>query len=244
MPENKKKMQKPIIRVRGLVKNYGKGELLTKVLKGLTFEIYQGEFIGIMGPSGCGKSTTLHQLGLLDTPTEGAIFINGNEVTKLSELDKTYFRLHYLGYVFQQYRNIMELTALENVFLPSMMLGKDSTEYTARARKLLEQVGLGHRKDFNPYNLSGGEQQRVAIARALVNDPAILFADEPTASLDSSSGEQVLKLLKHFNDEGQTIVMVTHEPEHARYFHRIIKIKDGLLEDIVSVKGKRVYQDQ
>jgi putative ABC transport system ATP-binding protein len=228
-----KQSNKVIIKVSNLIKDYGKGALITHVLKGITFEVYDGEFIGIMGPSGCGKSTTLHQLGLLDEPTSGKIHINGTEVTSLPELKRSYFRLYNLGYVFQQYRNIPELTAVENVFLPARMIGKQKEEYISYAKSLLNDVGLGHRLNYHPYEMSGGEQQRVAIARALINKPAILFADEPTANLDSVAGDHVLQLLTKFNKgNDQTIIMVTHEPEHAKYFDRIIRIKDGVVERI------------
>ncbi|MCK4428807.1 MAG: ABC transporter ATP-binding protein [Candidatus Aenigmarchaeota archaeon] len=229
-----------MIEVQDLAKHYTMGSVVTKALKGINFEIYGGEFVGIMGPSGSGKSTALHQLGLLDYPTRGKIIIDGVNVNKLSEMDRSYFRLNKLGYVFQQYRNIPELTALENVYLPLRMLGKPRTYYIKEAKLLLEKVGLKERLRHHPYELSGGEQQRVAMARALAHKPAILFADEPTANLDTDSGKVILKLLKHFNkDFGQTIVMVSHEPEHVKYFDRIIRIRDGLLEKNTNLKFKK-----
>ncbi len=234
--------RKKLIEVKNLVKNYVNGPIITKVLKGISFDVYEGEFIAIMGPSGCGKSTTLHQLGLLDMPTSGIVKIKDIDVTNMSELKRTYFRLHHLGYVFQQYRNIAELTALENVYLPARMMGKSKKTYISQAKYLLDEVGLGHRYDYHPYSLSGGEQQRVAIARSLVNKPAILFADEPTANLDTNSGMQVLKLLQKFNKEGQTILMVTHEPEHEKYFDKIIKIRDGKVENIEVNKKKQMIK--
>ncbi len=222
---------KVLIGVQNLVKQYKMGPVVTEALKGINFKVYKGEFLGIMGPSGSGKSTTLHQLGLLDFPTSGRIIIDGVDVTKLSKIERSYFRLNKLGYVFQQYRNIPELTALENVYLPLRMSGKPRSYYLKEAKMLLENVGLGERLHHHPYELSGGEQQRVAIARALVNKPDILFADEPTANLDTDSGKVILNLLKHFNqDFGQTIVMVSHEPEHTKYFGMVIRIKDGLLD--------------
>ena len=228
-----KKANKIMIEVQNLVKYYKIGSVVTKALKGISFKVYKGEFIGIMGPSGSGKSTTLHQLGLLDYPTAGKIIIDRIDVTKLSEIERSYFRLNKLGYVFQQYRNIPELTALENVYLPLRMIGKPRNYYIKEAKLLLEKVGLGERLHHHPYELSGGEQQRVALARAMIHKPDILFADEPTANLDTSSGEVILNLLKHFNQNfGQTIVMVSHEPEHKKYFHRVIRIKDGLLEKV------------
>ncbi|MCK4808779.1 MAG: ABC transporter ATP-binding protein [Candidatus Aenigmarchaeota archaeon] len=223
--------KKTIIDVQNISKHYVMGPMVTKALKGISFKIYKGEFVGIMGPSGSGKSTTLHQLGLLDIPTSGRIFIDGVEVTTLSDIERSYFRLNKLGYVFQQYRNIPELTALENVYLPLRMMGKPRYYYLNEAKTLLEKVGLKDRMHHHPFELSGGEQQRVALARALAHKPDILFADEPTANLDTEAGEVILNLLKHFNEDyGQTIVMVSHDLEQIKYFDRIIRIKDGLLE--------------
>jgi len=217
-----------VILVKGLRKVYGNGEVVTEVLKGLNFSVKKGEFVGIMGPSGSGKSTTLHQLGLLDEPSDGKIVIDGESVVGLSEEEKSFFRLTHLGYVFQQYRNIPELTALENVCLPAMQKGVLRSEYLKRAKELLKIVGLEKRLSHYPSQLSGGEQQRVAIARALINEPVIFFADEPTASLDTASGDVVLQLFKDLNKKtGQTIIMVSHEPEHVKYFDRVIYIRDG-----------------
>ncbi len=227
----KKNNKKVIIEVINLKKDYKVGSVITKVLKGINMKIYEGEFVGIMGPSGSGKSTTLHQLALLDTPTEGKILVEGVDITKLSEIEKSNFRLYYFGYVFQEYRNIPELTALENVFLPLRMQGKPKKFYINEAKKLLEYVGLGNRLYHKPSELSGGQQQRVAIARALIHKPKILFADEPTASLDTGASKEILKLLKKYNEEyNQTIIMVTHETSHIKYFDRVVKIKDGLVE--------------
>ncbi len=228
-----------IIEVRNLKKSYKMGEVVNHVLKGIDMEVYRGEFVGIMGPSGSGKSTTLHQLGLLDEPDSGTIIIDGTSVLDLDEREKTFFRLFKLGYVFQEYRNIPELNALENVYLPLKMAGAPKDEYIKRALFLLDKVGLKHKAYSHPYELSGGEQQRVAIARALINKPIILFADEPTASLDTLAGRRVLDLFKYFNKEfGQTIVMVTHEPEHVRYFDRVFRIRDGIIEKIEVVSKK------
>lgn len=202
-------------------------------LKGISFEVKNGEFIAIMGRSGSGKSTLLHQLGLIDVPTGGKIYLDNADVTVLSEEERTRYRLEYLGYVFQEYALIIEFTALENVYLPAMAFGKNKEEYTKRALELLTLVGLGERADHYPNELSGGEQQRVAIARALINNPKILFADEPTANLDTISSKVVLELFRKLNKElKQTIVMVTHEPEDKKYVHRIIWLHDGLIEKI------------
>ena len=177
-----------MIKIQNLKKTYP-GKVPTPALKGVTVEVGNGEFIAIMGRSGSGKSTLLHQLGLLDTPTDGKILLDNADVTKLTEVEKTKYRLEYLGYVFQEYALIVEFTALENVYLPAMAFGKQELEYKKRALELLTLVGLGDRADHYPNELSGGEQQRVAIARALINNPKILFADEPTANLDTISSK-------------------------------------------------------
>ena len=211
------------------------------MVKDVSFEVESGEFIAIMGRSGSGKSTLLHQLGLIDTPTKGKIYLDNADITILSDIEKTKYRLEYLGYVFQEYALIVELTALENVFLPAMALGKNVVEYKKRALELLALVGLGERSDHYPNELSGGEQQRVAIARALINNPKILFADEPTANLDTESSKTVLDLFQKLNKElKQTIVMVTHEPEDKKYVHKVIWIKDGLLEKEEKIKSREL----
>jgi putative ABC transport system ATP-binding protein len=179
----------------------------------------------------------LHQLSLIDQPTEGKLFIDNDDIATLSDSQKTKFRLEKLGYVFQEYALIAELTAMENVFIPAMALGEDAAEYKKRAAEFLEVVGLGDRLDHYPHELSGGEQQRVAIARALINNPKIIFADEPTANLDSVSAKIVLELFQKLKNEfGQTIVMVTHEPDDRQYVDRIIWLKDGLLEKEERIK--------
>jgi putative ABC transport system ATP-binding protein len=220
-----------IIKVDNLYKIYGKGVNATHALNGVTLEINTGEFVAIMGRSGSGKSTLLHLLGLLDVPTRGNILIENQAVLKLSYEEKANFRLSQLGYVFQEYSLISELTIFENVCLPAICLGK-TKDYKKRAKDILETVGLGKRLKHYPNQVSGGEQQRAAIARAVINLPKILFADEPTASLDVSSAKTVLELFKQLNQElKQTIVMVTHEPEDRRYVDRVIWLKDGQIED-------------
>jgi putative ABC transport system ATP-binding protein len=184
-----------------------------------------------MGPSGSGKSTLLHQIALLDVPTSGSILIDGLDVTRMSGEDRTRFRLMHLGYVFQDYALVTDMTVLENVALPAIAQQKPLADCYAAAAGILEKVGLGERKDHLVHELSGGEQQRVSIARALVNTPAIVFADEPCANLDTENSRTVLDLFRTINrDLGQTIVMVSHEPWHQEYFDRIIFIRDGLLD--------------
>jgi putative ABC transport system ATP-binding protein len=217
-----------MVKVENLKKIYS-GKVPTPALRGVSFEIAKGEFIALMGRSGAGKSTLLHQLGLLDTPTEGKIFIDGKDILALNDNQKTEFRLRELGYVFQEYALIAEFTAMENVYLPVM--ANDGKRDKAHATELLNLVGLGDRLDHYPHELSGGEQQRVAIARSLVNSPKVLFADEPTANLDTVSAKVILELFRKLNRElKQTIVMVTHEPDDKKYVHRVIWLHDGLIE--------------
>ncbi len=222
-------MTQPIIIAKDLERTYP-GKVPTRALRGISFEVERGSFVAVMGRSGSGKSTLLHQLSLIDTPTGGEVHLDGVEVTHLSDRKKTEFRLAYLGYVFQDYALIVEFTALENVFLPAMALGRDPVAYRKRASELLTLVGLGARLGHYPTELSGGEQQRVAIARALINEPKIIFADEPTANLDTASAVTVLDLFKKLQKElGQTIMMVTHEPDDKRYVDRVIWLEDGLI---------------
>jgi len=220
-----------IIEVKNLKKIYG-GAVPTQALKDINFGVKKGEFIALMGRSGSGKSTLLHQLGLLDKPTAGKVLIDGVDVVLFSERQKSKFRLEKLGYVFQSYALLPELTALESVYLPLMLSNIRKKEYLKKASEMLERVGLGDKLHHLPGEMSGGEQQRVAIARALVNNPMILFADEPTANLDSESSKVVLELFKKLNREiGQTIIMVTHESDDKKYVDRVISLKDGFIEN-------------
>ncbi len=219
-----------IIEVKNLKKTY-EGVVPTYALKNINFSVKKGEFLALMGRSGSGKSTLLHQLGLLDTPTAGKVIMEGIDLMSLSEKQKARFRLKKLGYVFQSYALLPELTALESVYLPLMLSGVSKSIYIKKATEMLTKVGLAERLHHLPKEMSGGEQQRVAIARALVNNPMVLFADEPTANLDSESSLAILKLFKELNKNiGQTIIMVTHEPDDKKYVDRVIWLKDGVIE--------------
>jgi len=220
-----------------LTRYYGLGAVQVRALDGVSLKIQRGEFVGVMGPSGSGKSTLLHMLGLLDRPTSGSLLIDGVDVGALDEQARTVFRLRRLGYVFQDYALVPELTAKENVYLPSMARGMTPQECTLVCSDILGVVGLGDRIHHLPSQMSGGEQQRVAIARALVNRPALLLADEPCANLDTRNSKVILDLFKKLNrDLHQTIVMVSHEEWHTRYFDRIISMKDGVIETEIQVK--------
>lgn len=228
----------PMIEVKNLIKNFGKGDVVTYVLHGINLEIPEGQFTAIMGKSGAGKSTLMYQMSLLDEPTEGTVILDGIDTSTLSENERTLFRLKRLGYIFQDYALLPELSALENVMVPLMMLGMTRKEGMQKSAAALEAVGLGHRLHNRPSQLSGGEQQRVSIARAIAEKPDILFADEPTANLDSVSGEAVIKVMQELHQrQGQTIVMVTHEDEYARFADRIIQLEDGRIVSDALQKG-------
>lgn len=222
-------MHKPLIEITGLTKSFVDGDKETRVLKGIDFEVKEGEWIAIMGRSGAGKSTFMYQMSLLDDPTSGEIRIFDKDTHKMSPEDKTGFRLNQLGYVFQDYALLPDLTAIENVAVPLMMQGKSKLEAFNEAKISLEKVGLGHRLDNLPGQLSGGEQQRTSIARALAHQPRILFADEPTANLDNESSKTVMELFKSVHKDGQTIIMVTHEEEYSHYADRIVRLDDGMI---------------
>lgn len=219
----------PIISVHDIQKTYHQGDVRVPALRGVSLEITDRDFLVITGRNGSGKSTLLRQLGLLDTPDKGEIKLNDIEVTSLSEKRRSRLRLERLGYIFQEYALIAELSALENVILPAMMLGS-TPECRERGIALLEKVGLSQKMHHVPRQLSGGEQQKVAIARALINTPTVLFADEPTANLDTVAAKEVLRLFKHFNNvDGTTIVMITHEPDEEMYATKKIILSDGTL---------------
>lgn len=215
------------IKTKNLKKEFSDGKTVTKVLKGIDISIETGDFVAIMGRSGAGKSTLLYQLGLLDTPTEGEIYLMDKLVSHLSSPERADFRLNELGFVFQDYALIPELNATENVALPLLMKGYSKEWSYKEAVEVLKKVGMEGKEKNLPSELSGGQQQRVSVARAVVHKPHIVFADEPTANLDSFSGRQVIELFKELNEAGQTIVMVTHEEEYGKIAKRIIHISDG-----------------
>jgi putative ABC transport system ATP-binding protein len=221
-----------MIQTKNLIKTFKDGLLETKVLKGIDFTAGDGEFIIIMGRSGSGKSTFLYQISLLDEPTSGQIIIDGKNTHEMKAEEKILFRLKKCGYVFQDYALLPELTALENVVLPLLMQNETKKQAYAVAKEALTKVGLAHRFNNLPSQLSGGEQQRVSIARAIAHKPKILFDDEPTANLDNESSRAILDIFSELHKEGQTIIMVTHEEEYASMAKKIIKLDDG---KIVSV---------
>lgn len=218
-----------MIEIRNLTKTYVDGEIETKVLKGIDFHVEERDFVAIMGRSGAGKSTFLYQMSMLDEPTGGEVIIDHTNVLTLSSDKKSRFRLKHLGYVFQDYALLPDLTAMENVALPLLMKGEKKFLAYKHAKDMLERVGLGHRLNNTPANLSGGEQQRVSVARAIVHKPKILFADEPTANLDNFSSRQIMEIFQELNKAGQTIIMVTHEEEYAKMAKRIVRLDDGVI---------------
>jgi putative ABC transport system ATP-binding protein len=217
-----------MIKVQKLTKIYDMGKVKVKALDGVSFNVVNGDMLAIMGKSGSGKSTLLRQMGLLDLPTRGRIFLGRYEVTKLAESTRAGLRLKYLGYVFQEYALLGELTAHQNVYLPGMMLNNKGKDYKKRATELLKLVGLGKRVHHYPKELSGGEQQRVAIARALINSPKVLLADEPCANLDTISSGLVMETLARLNQDMKvTIIFVSHDPSDKQYAHHILTLADG-----------------
>ncbi len=220
-----------MIQISNLTKIFRTEDMETVALSGINIEVDDGEFVAVMGPSGCGKSTLLNILGLLDNPTEGSYRLQGNEVAKLKESERTAFRRGKIGFVFQSFNLIDELNVEENIALPLQYIGLPRTERKKRVMEIMRKMAISHRANHFPQQLSGGQQQQVAMARAVVGKPALILADEPTGNLDSKNGNEVMQLLKNLHAEGATIVMVTHSTKDAQYADRIINLFDGQVVD-------------
>ncbi|MDA9652986.1 ABC transporter ATP-binding protein [Pseudomonadota bacterium] len=230
-----------MISVKEVTKHYALGTQTVEALRGVSFDIKKGEFIAIMGPSGSGKSTLMNIIGCLDIPTHGTYLLNNQEVSSLDDDALAGIRNKEIGFVFQNFHLLARNSALDNVMLPLKYGGIEKADQITRAKAALSAVGLEDRMDHQPSELSGGQQQRVAIARALVNDPSILFADEPTGNLDSQTGHDVMQLFHNLHDQGQTIILITHENEVAAEAQRTIFIKDGLIESDTTKEKNEIY---
>lgn len=227
-----------ILEARDVEKTYSLGKVQVSALRGITLKVEQGEFVAIFGPSGSGKSTLLHVLGGLDRPDKGSVYIDGTNLSTLNDAKLAEVRLHKIGFVFQFFNLLPRLTALRNVELPLTLADMSEKESIQKATDMLELVGLKDRMNHRPTELSGGEQQRVAIARALINDPKIVLADEPTGNLDTTTGWEIVRLMKRLNEEkGQTFVVVTHDQSVAETAHRMIHLKDGVIQDVKKGSG-------
>ncbi len=223
-----------VIELKGIEKAYLIGDTKVSVLKGINLDIENGEFIALMGPSGSGKSTLMNIVGCLDRPTRGSFLLLGKDISETSDDELARIRREELGFIFQTFNLIGRISVLRNVEVPMILSEVPREERKARALKLLDAVGLAHRVDFSPPNISGGERQRVAIARALANDPKIIIADEPTGNLDLKSSDEVMTILKNLHDESRTIIMVTHNPEITKNCDRVIRLRDGRIMEEVS----------
>lgn len=228
----------PVIEVRDLKKTYHIGSVDVPALRGVSFAVEEGEFVAIMGPSGSGKSTLMNLIGCLDRPTSGTYILDGTNASRLSDAARAAVRNRKIGFVFQSFNLLPKLSAYKNVMLPMMYSGEKKD--TKVVRQALEAVGLGKRFHHTPMQLSGGEQQRVAIARALVNDPPIIFGDEPTGNLDTATGNEIMAIFQKLNAEGKTVIIVTHEPDIARHCKRILRFRDGLLESDEQVEDQLI----
>lgn len=227
-------MAEKILSMRGIIKRYQMGEEVQTVLRGIDFDVDKGEFVAVLGPSGSGKSTLMNIIGCLDTPSEGQYVLHGRDVSGLDESELAQVRSKEIGFIFQSFQLLHRQDALENVELPLIYAGMRAHERKARAQVMLERVGLAEKLHHYPNQLSGGQQQRVAIARALANDPSILLADEPTGALDQQTGRQVMNLFHDLNEEGHTIIMITHDIGIARHAKRIVRLLDGELSEGVA----------
>jgi putative ABC transport system ATP-binding protein len=227
-------MANPLIQITNIKRDFVLGNEIVYVLKGIDLEINKGEYVALMGPSGSGKSTLMNLLGCLDTPTSGSYILNGKDVSKMHDDELAEIRNKEIGFVFQTFNLLPRTTALDNVALPMVYAGFSKSERKVRAEEVLNQVGLSDRMDHQPNQLSGGQRQRVAVARALVNNPSIILADEPTGNLDSKTSEEIMKLFGDIHKLGNTVIVVTHEEEVAAYAHRIIRLRDGMIESDIS----------
>ena len=232
-----------ILNLQHIYKDYMQGKMEVHILKDISLSVDKGEYLAIMGPSGSGKTTMMNLIGCLDNPTSGTYFLNGKDVLACTDNELSDMRLYNIGFVFQSFNLLPKQSALENVCLPLVYAGVPKKERIERAKQALERVGLGERIDFKPTQLSGGQQQRVAIARAIVNQPAILLADEPTGALDSSSGTQVMDLFQKLNDEGMTIIMITHDADIAAHAKRLAIIRDGILTEKEDEPDEKTFED-
>ena len=219
-----------LIKITNIKRDFQLGSEVINVLKGIDLSINKGEYVALMGPSGSGKSTLMNLLGCLDTPTSGTYILNGNDVSKMTDDNLAEIRNKEIGFVFQTFNLLPRTTALNNVALPMIYAGYPKPERKARATEVLTQVGLENRMDHEPNQLSGGQRQRVAVARALVNKPSIILADEPTGNLDSKTSVEIMNLFNEIHANGNTVILVTHEEDIAAYAHRIIRLRDGLVE--------------
>ena len=227
-------MSAPIVQFDDVRKHYQMGLVTVEALRGVSFVIHAGQYISIMGPSGCGKSTLLNLLGCLDRPTSGRYLLGGQDVSQMDDDTLSAVRGARLGFVFQSYNLIQQLTVLENIEIPLFYQGRSEAESRAIARQLAVRVGLADRLEHKPFELSGGQQQRVAIARALANDPLVILADEPTGNLDSAAGAEILRLFDDLHAQGKTLILVTHDPAIAARARRAIRLRDGQIESDVS----------
>lgn len=223
-------MAESLINITEIKRDFQLGSETINVLKGIDLQINKGEYVALMGPSGSGKSTLMNILGCLDTPTSGTYILNGKDVSQMHDDDLAEVRNKEIGFVFQTFNLLPRTNALDNVALPMVYAGYNKTDRHARAKEVLTQVGLADRMDHQPNQLSGGQRQRVAVARALVNKPSIILADEPTGNLDSKTSEEIMKLFDDIHALGNTVILVTHEEDIAQYAHRIIRLRDGIIE--------------
>ncbi len=232
---------KNAVQIRDLQKHYVLKSETVRALRGVSFDVPQGDYVAIMGPSGSGKSTLLNLLGCLDRPTSGSYFLGPDDVAQMSDDELSAIRASRLGFVFQSYNLIAQLTVVENIEVPLYYMGKLSAQSRERCNKLAAMVGLGERLSHRPTQLSGGQQQRVAIARSLVNDPYFILADEATGNLDSVTTEEILALFQRLNDEGRTIIMVTHEDEVAEHAKRVIRLRDGMIQSDILNEDRKIF---